>query len=248
MLGKHEDPKYKGKDHPPAKAVPAKKNAPGKNPPSLTSAKKKAKSAGKPPEKSAEAGEKSLSLKKAVKKSLKVRKNLPAGPAPAAKKKSAGNPPLKPAGAKSKTVKKKVAAAFAVRKTAGNRPSKIAPPKASPASKKSLRVEKKKVPEKTKPREAAGTKKAKMRLITPALPKQKRKVGGRAKDRKTKSVPRERGDKVLEDIVRAELPEEYGENELILMAVDPNVVFVDWEIKKKKCRRQKTGSRCVYSM
>ncbi len=231
----------KGKTIPPAKAVPAKKNAPGKNPPSLTSAKKKAKSAGKPPEKSAEAGERSLSLKKAVKKSLKVRKNLPAGPAPAAKKKSAGKPPLKPAGAKSKTVKKKIATALAVRKTAGNRPSKIALPEAAQASKKSLRVEKKKVSEKTKPREAAGTKKAKMRLIKPVLPKQKRKVGGGAKNRKTKSVPRERGDKVLEDIVRAELPEEYGENELILMAVDPNVVFVDWEIKKEEVPEAKDG-------
>jgi hypothetical protein len=30
------------------------------------------------------------------------------------------------------------------------------------------------------------------------------------------------------------LPEEYGDNEVILMPVDPNVIFVDWEIKKEE--------------
>ena len=35
-------------------------------------------------------------------------------------------------------------------------------------------------------------------------------------------------------VVRRELPEEYGENEVILMPVDPNVIFVDWEIKKEE--------------
>jgi hypothetical protein len=36
------------------------------------------------------------------------------------------------------------------------------------------------------------------------------------------------------------LPEEYGENELILMEVDPSVVFVSWEIKPDELAR-KTG-------
>ncbi len=31
-----------------------------------------------------------------------------------------------------------------------------------------------------------------------------------------------------------ELPGEYGENEVILMSVDPHVIFVDWEIKKEQ--------------
>jgi hypothetical protein len=37
-----------------------------------------------------------------------------------------------------------------------------------------------------------------------------------------------------------ELPEEYGENELILMEVDPSVVFVSWEVKPEDVAR-KTG-------
>jgi hypothetical protein len=37
-----------------------------------------------------------------------------------------------------------------------------------------------------------------------------------------------------------ELPEEYGENELILMEVDPSVIFVSWEVKPDEVAR-KTG-------
>jgi len=37
------------------------------------------------------------------------------------------------------------------------------------------------------------------------------------------------------------LPDEYGENELILMAVDPDVVFVDWEIRKDEVPEAKDG-------
>jgi hypothetical protein len=33
---------------------------------------------------------------------------------------------------------------------------------------------------------------------------------------------------------RKKLPEEYGDNEVILIPVDPNVIFVDWEIKKEE--------------
>ena len=35
-----------------------------------------------------------------------------------------------------------------------------------------------------------------------------------------------------------ELPEEYGENELILMEVDPSVVFVSWEVKPDEVARK----------
>ncbi len=42
------------------------------------------------------------------------------------------------------------------------------------------------------------------------------------------------GVKIAEAVVRRELPQEYGENEVILMAVDPNIIFVDWEIKKEE--------------
>lgn len=34
--------------------------------------------------------------------------------------------------------------------------------------------------------------------------------------------------------VPRELPRKYGENEVILMSVDPHVIFVDWEIKKEQ--------------
>lgn len=34
--------------------------------------------------------------------------------------------------------------------------------------------------------------------------------------------------------VPGELPREYGENEVILMSVDPHVIFVDWEIRKEQ--------------
>ncbi len=42
-------------------------------------------------------------------------------------------------------------------------------------------------------------------------------------------------------MARAELPQEYGENELIVMAVDPNVLFVDWEIKKEEAPEARDG-------
>jgi hypothetical protein len=224
----------KGKTVAPTKAVAAKKRDPGKKPPSGAPVKKNGKPAGKPSEKSA-------SLKKAVKKSSKVRKNLPASPAPAAKKKLVSKPHSKPAGVKAKTVKKKVATPKTVTKTAGKKPSKVSIPKASPSSKKPLRIAREKIPEKTKARKAAGSKKSNVRVIKPVLLKQQEKVGSRAEGPEERSASREKGDKVFENITQPELPKEYGENELILMAVDPNVVFVDWEIKKEEVAEAKEG-------
>jgi hypothetical protein len=42
----------------------------------------------------------------------------------------------------------------------------------------------------------------------------------------------EGGEKVSREIPGIGLPEEYGENELLVMAVDPATVFVSWEIRK----------------
>lgn len=58
----------------------------------------------------------------------------------------------------------------------------------------------------------------------------------------TKTVPEATGKKVTQvrDVKTAridawrELPQEYGESEVIVMPVDPHVIFVDWEIRKEE--------------
>jgi hypothetical protein len=235
----------KGKAIAPLKAMSAKKSNPGKNPPSRASAKKKDRPAGKPSEKSSEKEKKPTVLKKTVKK------KLPASPAPAAKKTAASKPPAKSAGVDAKAVKKKVATTpKTVKKTAAKKPAKISSKKASPVLKRSsqatkerkpIKAGKEKIPEKTKVRKTAGTKKSGARVLKPVPPKQQKKVGSRAKGPEKKSTSRGKGKKAFEHIVRAELPEEYGENELIVMAVDPNVVFVDWEIKKEEATEALDG-------
>ncbi len=60
---------------------------------------------------------------------------------------------------------------------------------------------------------------------------------------KEKKAPIPKSKEVLEHerVSAIELPEEYGENELILIAVDPNMIFVDWEIRKEEARRARDG-------
>jgi hypothetical protein len=228
----------KGKTIAPLKAVSAKKKGPAENTPSRASSKKKSKPAGKRSEKPPEKGKESVSLTKALKKSLKVRKKLPLSPA---KKTSESKPAKKPAGTKAKTVDKKIATPKTAAKTAAKKPRKGPLPKSSAASGKTSAKTKEKISEKTKIGKAAGTKKSGVRVLKPVAPKKLRKVGGTVKGPEKKSTSGEKGDKASEDVYPMGLPVEYGENELIVMAVDPNVVFVDWEIKKEEAPETKGG-------
>lgn len=224
--------------------VPSKKAAAGKidqrnNHASRASAENKKKPAGKPSVKSQGKGKKPALSKKTAKKSLKFRKKLPAGPAPAAKKTAVKKAPAKSPKINAKAVKKK--AASPKTKTVGKTAAKIAPPKASPAPKKSFPKTKEKISEKLKVRKTAGTKKIGGRPVKPAPSKQRRKVSSPAQDKEKKSPSLQNNKKVFNRALHIELPKEYGENGLILIAVDPNVVFVDWEIKRRKAPEAKGG-------
>jgi hypothetical protein len=224
----------KGKTTAPSRTVSAKKNAAGKKSASRASAGKKGKPIGKPSAKAADKEKKPAASKKTVKKSLKTIKKSPAKTIKAA---------VTP---KKETIKKKISPPKTVGKAATKKTAKVAPRKTSPAPIKSspraeekvpLKAGKGKVPIKTKIRKTGGTKKVVTRIPKPVPSRQRRKIGGTKK----KLSPGGKGKKVFEGVSPAGLPEEYGENELILMTVDPNVVFVDWEIRKEEVPEAKDG-------
>ena len=229
----------KGKVVVPSKQASARKTDRRNNLASRTSSGNKKKPAGKPSVKSPEKKKKSALSKKTPKESLKVRKKLPAGPAPSAKKSSVKKAPAKSPTIDAKTAKKKAASpkTKAVRKTA----AKIKLPKAPPTAKKSSPKTKVKIAGKIKVGKTAGTKKIGDRLVKPAAPRQRRNVSSPAKAQEKKSSPHTKDNNEINKISRTQLPDEYGENELILMAVDPDVVFVDWEIRKDEVPEAKDG-------
>jgi hypothetical protein len=229
----------KGKTVVPSKKASARKVDQRNTPASRASTENKKKPAAKSSVKSPEKEKKSALLRKTAKKSLKDKKKLPAGPAPAAKKASVKKAPAKSPKIDAKVVKKKASSpkTKAVRKTA----AKIALPKDSKAPKKPSPKTKEKIPGKIKVKKPAGTKKIGGRLVKPATSRQRRKVSSPARGQKKKSTSRTKNKNELNTIPRTQLPDEYGENELILMAVDPDLVFVDWEIKKEETPEAKDG-------
>ncbi len=88
----------------------------------------------------------------------------------------------------------------------------------------------KKVPPKTGAKTASGGKtKPAGAAIAPAVAKSAKKAAPAS----AKKTSRPKAALSLPVVARRKLPEEYGESEVILMPVDPNVIFVDWEIKKE---------------
>jgi hypothetical protein len=229
----------KGKTVAPSKKASAKKADRRNNLAPRASTERKKKPAGKPSVKSPEKkGKKSAISTKTPKEPLKVRKKLGAGPAQSAKKASAKKAPAKSPKTAAKTVKKKAAPpkTETVRKTT----TKIALPKTSPTARKSSPKTKSKIAEKIKAGKTAVTKKIGGRPVKQAASRQLRKVSSPTKARERKSPSRIKdNDEII--ISRTQLPEEYGENELIVMAVDPDLVFVDWEIKKEEAPEAKDG-------
>lgn len=225
----------KGKTPASSKAAPAKKGGPEKKTSSRVFADKKGRPSVKRSEKSSD------SLKGDLKTHFKVRKNSSEDLSPSAKEMPASKLPQKSAGVKAKTIKKKVTALNTVRETKSGGPSKAPPSKTSPTPKKSSPGDTKKITQKTKGRKAAGRKKLNALVLTPLSPGKKRKIGSATKGPEKINTFRGKDKKTFENVSRAGLPEEYGENELIVMAVDPNVVFVDWEIKKEKAAEAHEG-------
>jgi hypothetical protein len=161
--------------------------------------------------------------------------------------------PSKSAGVKKKVKAKQVARpATQVKKTKTS--AKPSAKSAKETKKLSAGKEAGKAPSKTARKASAGAKTAspasavkntpsKTALKTALKKAVKKPAGGivpaaKRPPRKTAPVaawtPGPKVAKVSQVVVRRELPEEYGENEVILMPVDPNVIFVDWEIKKEE--------------
>ncbi len=227
----------KGKVVVPSKKTSARKTGRRNNPASRASNKNEKKPAKKRSVKSPEKGKKSALPTRTPKESLKGRKKLQSGSGPA---QSSKKTPVKKATSKTaaKTVKKKTAPpkTKAMKKTS----KKTALPKASPTTKKSSPKKKEKTPEKVTVREKTGARKIGGGLVKPAAPRKRRKVSGPAgaQEKKGPSIMK-KGAIQYNEIPLRQLPDEYGENELILMAVDPNVVFVDWEIKREEAPQAK---------
>jgi hypothetical protein len=161
---------------------------------------------------------------------------------------------------KKEDAKKKVKAKQTARTAAASKKKKAAtksPAKTAEKTKKPSRA-KKAVTEPLKPvgkssaevktskRRTAGKSTAKRTAAKTATKKPVKKTSKRipsAADRppKKKPVPVKAGKiarpdagmKMPEAVATRELPLEYGENEVILMPVDPDIVFVDWEIRKE---------------
>ena len=98
---------------------------------------------------------------------------------------------------------------------------------------------------KTTPRTAAGKgASSKIRIKTAPKKPVRATTGGvspatKIPAKETKSLKTKKKVSLPESLavpkaVPRELPREYGENEVILMSVDPHVIFVDWEIKKEQ--------------
>jgi hypothetical protein len=229
----------KGKTVVPSKKASARKPGRRNNHTSRASTENKEKPAGKPSVKSPEKEKKSALSKKTAKKPLKAEKKLPAAPPPAAKKASVKKAPARSPKIDAEAIKKK--AAPPKTKTPRITAAKIALPKASQTPRKSSPKTKGKIPEKIKVKKTAGTKKIGDRSVKPATSRQRGKVSSRAKGPEKKSTSRIKAKNEFNATTRTQLPDEYGENELILMAVDPDVVFVDWEIKKEEAPEGKDG-------
>ncbi len=197
-----------------------------KNLSARASNKKRKKEAGKLSVRSPEKRKKSAP---SAKESPKAGKKLPAGPAAADKKIKVKKAPAKSPKASSKAVKRKTVSPKT--KPAKKKAANIALPKASPISIKSSPKTKGKTAEKIKLANTSVRKKSGNRPVKPSASTRPGKVGRPAVARKRKSPPRLKERNEFNNIP-IHLPEEYGENELISIAVDPNVVFVDWEIKK----------------
>lgn len=228
----------------PSKTASAKKKDAGKKP-AAGAAGKKGTPASRPTSKSSKKEKKPLSSIKieTVRKSLKTAKDLPQGPARAAKKTPVKQATAKAGEIKATKVKKKAVKAGTPGRAAAkqtlqvsSRRASSAPGKSSPTTKpKKTRVaEKKKLQAKGKAPKTAGKKKGEGRRSKPSPSGQRQKVGSRGKGIEKKISRRARVEMDFEDISRIELPAEYGENEVILMPVDPNVIFVDWEIKEEE--------------
>lgn len=225
------------------KAAPSKKT-PAKGSASGAPAKKKVRPAEKTSAKSQEKGEKPSVLKKTAKKPVKTKKDLPAG-SPKVAKKTTAKKSLKPAQVKATKSKKKITKPKSLSKKGEQKTSKGALTKAPSTSKKISPVKKQKVIKEIRKAETAITKKTKGPVIklSPNMKMERVKKPEKGPEEKKALIPKreEVFREVLEHVTTAELPEEYGENELILIAVDPNMVFVDWEVGKEEASRATDG-------
>ncbi len=200
-------------------ALPAKEKIPGNDAASQASPGKKNKPARIPSDKSLGKQKKSSVLKKTVKKPLKDKKDLPARSAKAAKKASVSKSPSKKA---------------EIKDTLVTLPAPATTEKVSPGAKKEV----------LKKIRAVGTiwtKKTTVPGIKPFPAKKPERVTKPATGREGKKAPLQKNKEVLQRVSHIELPEEYGENDLIVIAVDPNMIYVDWEIRKKEARRASDG-------
>ncbi|MDA8240520.1 MAG: DUF4912 domain-containing protein [Nitrospiraceae bacterium] len=148
------------------------------------------------------------------------------------------------AGKPARSAKKAVVAADPISKSAQKKKKTSL---ANKAPKRSRKANEKTSPAtaKTAPRTTAGKGAAPKTRIKTALKKPVRATAGSVSPttkipaKGTKSLKTEKKASLPEALAvpkagPRELPREYGENEVILMSVDPHVIFVDWEIKKEQ--------------
>jgi hypothetical protein len=130
---------------------------------------------------------------------------------------------------KTPALKKKPGAAKTIRKT---KAEKEVPAAKAPARKKAGSLIKTERPSGAK--EPAAPPGPGVRPAVPARKYQKKEAEPLGKPEKAALkifLPgKEAGEEDIQESFIAALPEEYGENALIAMVVDPNIVFIDWEI------------------
>jgi len=235
----------KGKTTVPSKKAAAKKKTSRTTAPRLTSGVNKTKPGGKPAKKAVEKEKKVLVSRKVEKPHKTVKKS-------SAKPAKAGPPVTKKKEARPRAVKETIKKILKTApKTTGKKASepkvtkKASPKNALKAARKKASSPEKKPVSKTAKDGRDGTRKKKIaeakkeKTTGDVLSRVKasgpiRKIAGIKKALIKKAPLKDTQGKKPEDLSGKTLPAEYGEDEVILMAVDPNVIFVDWEIKKEK--------------
>lgn len=131
-----------------------------------------------------------------------------------------------------------------IKPSPAKKPLKAAKPKTGPEEEKTRIPKRKevlvKVIKEIQKAETSVTKQTKSPSIKPPAVKPLKTAKPEAGPETNKVlVPKTK--EVLKQVSAIELPDEYGEDEIILIAVDPNMVFVDWEIRKEEARRARDG-------